>query len=237
MLLKDQVILVAGGSSGAGLKIAQACAKANAKVVITARREEQLNKACGEIGKNVTAFPADVTDREKIKHLLDWVIKKFGRIDILVNCAGINTGKRPLAVMPPEDWDQIMNINVTGTFNLIHYALPYMRKQKRGMVVSISSLAGSEPSAGAGSAYSASKHAMTVLTKIVSDEEMKNGIRSTVIYPGRINTPYLDTVPEDLTDEYRQQILQPEDIAAAFMYVATQPSRVHIPELYIQPAM
>ena len=110
-----------------------------------------------------------------------------------------------------------------------------MRQRREGTIISISSLAGTQPSVLAGTAYSASKHGMSVLTKMVDLEESVNGIRATVISPGEINTPILDQRPVKVSDEHKARILQPEDIGEAVLYVGSLPPRVCIPEMLIKP--
>lgn len=235
--LDNRVVLITGGSTGVGFSVAQKMIENGATVVITARNEEKLKAACNKLGKSAHYFVCDVAERPQVKNIIDEIVQKLGRIDILINNAGTNTLQRPIAKMPPEEWDRIFAVNATGTYNVVYYVLPHMRAQKSGLVVSISSVAGSVPSARGGFAYSASKHAMTVLTKIIAEEEIQNGIRSTVISPGRINTPFLDMVPEDLTADYKQNILQPEDIADAVLYVANMPKHVHVPEFFMLPVI
>ena len=235
--LSNRIVLITGGSTGVGFSVAQKMIESGATVVITARHEEKLKAACSKLGENAHFFVCDVADRPRVKNVVDAIVNKFGRIDILVNNAGTNTLHRPIAKMPPEEWDRIFAVNATGTYNVVYYVLPHMRAQKSGLVISISSIAGSVPSARGGFAYSASKHAMTVLAKIIAEEEIQNGIRSTVISPGRINTPFLEMVPEELTTEYKENILQPEDIADAVLYVANMPQHVHVPEFFMLPVI
>ncbi|MBD3375043.1 SDR family NAD(P)-dependent oxidoreductase [candidate division KSB1 bacterium] len=234
--LQNKIVLITGGSTGVGYSIAEKMVQKGAIAVLTARDESKLKTACNQLGKRAHYWGCDVSDRVRVKELIDWVVETFGRIDILVNGAGTNTLNRPIAQMPPEEWDRIFGVNATGTYNVVYYVLPHMRVQKSGLVISISSVAGSVPSSRGGFAYSASKHAMTVLTKIIAQEEMKHGIRSTVISPGRINTPFLEMVPEEITAEYREKILQPGDVAKAVMHIAQLPSHVHVPEYFIMPA-
>ncbi len=234
--LQNKIVLITGGSTGVGFSIAEKMVQKGATAVLTARDESKLKAACDQLGEKAHYCQCDVSDRARVKELIDWLVGKFGRIDILVNGAGTNTLKRPIAQMPPEEWDRIFNVNATGTYNVVYYVLPHMRAQRTGLVISISSVAGSVPSSRGGFAYSASKHAMTVLTKIIAQEEKQHGIRSTVISPGRINTPFLEMVPEELTAEYRKKILQPDDVAEAVMHIAELPSRVHVPEYFIMPA-
>ena len=235
MKLSEKVVLITGGGSGVGAAIARVCAREGARVVVIGRDEVKLKAVCDCIGRAASCFAADVTDRPRVKEVVDGVIVDRGRIDILVNNAGVNVVDRALAKLTPENWDFQMDINVTGSFNLIHAVLPHMRKRREGTIISISSLAGTQPSVLAGTAYSASKHGMSVLTKMVDLEESVNGIRATVISPGEINTPILDQRPVKVSDEHKARILQPEDIGEAVLYVGSLPPRVCIPEMLIKP--
>ena len=235
--LKNKIVLITGGSTGVGFSIAEKMIENGATAIFTARNEEKLQLACEKLGENAHYYICDVANRPLVKELVDWVENKFGRIDILVNNADTNTLKRPIAEMPPEDWDRILAVNATGAYNVVYYVLPLMRKQKSGLVISISSIAGSVPSSRGGFAYSASKHAMTVLTKLVADQEVKNGIRATVISPGRINTPFLAMVPGPLDEEYRQKILQPQDVTQVVLFVCQLPEHVLIPEVSMMPTV
>ena len=154
---------------------------------------------------------------------------------MLVNNAGVNVVDRSLEKLSPENWDLQMDVNATGAFNTLHEVLPIMRRQGDGLVIAISSVAGTAPGVLAGAAYSAAKHAMSVVTQTVNLEEAKHGIRASVISPGEINTPILDQRPVKVSDEHKARILQPEDIADVVIYVAALPPRVVISELVVKP--
>jgi len=235
MKLQDKVVVITGGGSGAGAGIAEVCAREGAHIVIVGRNEEKLKGVAAAIGDSVTCFAADVTDRPRVKELVDQVISDYGRIDVLVNNAGVNVVQRRLEVLSPEDWDDMMQVNVTGSFNVVHEILPHMRERGEGLVISISSLAGNHPSTLAGTAYTASKHALSALTRMIDMEESGNGIRATVISPGEINTPILDQRPVKVSDEHKKKILQTTDIGEAVLYVAAQPPNVCISDMTIKP--
>ena len=128
-----------------------------------------------------------------------------------------------------------MAVNATGAFNMIQAVLPQMRAQRGGLIINVSSIAGMRASALAGAAYSAAKHALHALSKVVGQEEEANGIRATLLAPGDINTPLLDQRPVAVTEEQRARILQPNDVAAAALFVATLPAHVCVPELVLKP--
>lgn len=237
MLLKGKVALVTGGGSGVGVAIAQQLAQAGAQVVVVGRRAEQLQATCDSITSGAPARPivADVAERAQVTALVEQIVSEFGRLDLLINNAGVNTPERRLEQLSDENWDYLMTVNATGAFNMIQAVLPRMRAQGDGLIINISSISGLRASTLAGAAYSASKHALNALSKVVGQEEEQHGIRSTIISPGDINTPLLDKRPVPVSAEQRAKILQPDDIAAAVLFVATLPAHVSVPELVIKP--
>src|SRR5262249_3141888 len=180
MLLEGKVALITGGGSGVGAAIARQFAQAGAQVIVVGRRAEQLQATCDAItsGKPARPIVADVADRAQVTALAEQIVSEFGRLDILVNNAGVNTPERRLDQLSGENWDLLMNVNATGAFNMIQAVLPQMRSQGDGLIINISSISGLRPSALAGAAYSASKHALNALSKVVSQEEEEHGIRS-----------------------------------------------------------
>lgn len=233
--LAGQVFLVTGGGSGVGAAVASSCTREGALVVIAGRDAGKLDAVRQAVGPSVDGVPADVTDRNQVQELVDRVVSAHGRIDVLVNNAGVNVVDRSLEKLSPEDWDHMLGINATGAFNMVHAVLPHMRRQGGGLIIAISSMAGLRAGPVAGAGYSAAKHALAALTRCIDLEESGHGIRATVISPGEIDTPILDVRPVKVTDEHRARILQPEDVAEAVVYVASQPDRVVIPELVIKP--
>ena len=235
MKLKDQVFIVTGGGSGAGAAIVESCVREGARVVTMGRDEARLRAACAKAGDRAYPKAGDVRDRNRVKEIVDWTLGEFGRVDVLVNNAGVNVVDRSLEKLSPENWDLQMDVNATGAFNTLHEVLPHMRRQAGGLVIAISSVAGTAPGVLAGAAYSAAKHAMSVVTQTVNLEEARHGIRACVISPGEINTPILDQRPVKVSDEHKARILQPEDIADVVVYVAGLPPHVVVSELVIKP--
>ena len=237
MQLKDKVALVTGGATGIGLAVARRFSAEGATVVICGRNRERLEAAARSIGGAgaVHPWPLDVTDRARVGEVVGKAIDRFGKIDILVNNAGVNVVERTMERIEPESWDTIMAVNATGAFNVAAEVLPHMRGRGDGLIVNVTSTAGCRASDLGGAAYSASKHAMDAFTKVVSLEEGHRGIRATVVAPGEVDTPLLEVRPVAVSDEHRAQILRPEDVAAAVLFVATLPPRAHVPELIIKP--
>ncbi len=235
--LAHKTALVTGGGTGIGAGIALALAEAGCRVVINGRREEKLketaNRFTGE--PRILTHAADVSDRASAKRLIDWANQQFGRIDILVNAAGINVVNRTMTALDPADWDRLMQVNATAAYNTMHYTLPQMRERQDGLIVNIVSIAGLRASPLGGVAYSASKFAMASLGTCVGLEEKDHGIRVTNIHPGEVETPILDARPVPVTKEHRARILQPEDVAAAVLMVCRLPPRAHVSDLVIKP--
>ncbi len=236
-MLDGKIALITGGGTGVGQAIAKSFAEAGAQVIITGRRQDKLEQACVAIQapKPVRYFTADVADRTQVAALIEWINSEFGLLDIVVNNAGVNIRERSIAELKPEGWAYVFDVNTTGVFNVIHAVLPQMRARRDGLLLTISSLGGIRPSTLAGAAYSASKHAVNALMQVIALEEKDNGIRATILAPGEINTPILDDRPVKVSDEHKARILQPEDVAAAALFIASLPARVHVPELLIKP--
>ncbi len=233
MDLKGRIALVVGGAGGIGLGIARALAAEGCRVAVADCGEEALQKAVGD-GK-MPGRVCDVTDRTQVAELFEWLVKELGSLDILVNSAGINVGNRMMANVDPADFDRVMAVNTTGTFNCIHAALPIMRERRAGLIVNVVSLAGLRVMPLAGMPYCVSKFATGALGTFVNLEEAANGIKVTNIYPGETNTPIVDKRPLPPPPEKRAQMLQPEDIAACVVAVAKLPPRAVVPELVITP--
>jgi NAD(P)-dependent dehydrogenase (short-subunit alcohol dehydrogenase family) len=237
MDLNGKIVLVAGGAGGIGLGIAKALAAEGCKVAITDNNEEALiNATKAEGGESVLiGKTCDITKREQVSQLFKWLEDELGPIDILVNSAGINVSNRMMSNIDPADFDRMMEVNTTGTFNCIHAALPTMRKKSSGLIVNIVSLAGKRVMLLAGMPYCVSKFATSALGTFVNLEECGNGIKVTNIYPGETNTPIVDKRPSPPPPEKRAKMLQPEDIAACVVTVAKLPARAIVPELIITP--
>lgn len=237
MRLDGKTALITGGGTGIGAGIAAALAKEGCAVVITGRREEKLREVADRCDAPVAirCRAADVAERSEASQVVAWASDELGRIDMLVNSAGINVVNRTMEALDPEDWDRLLKVNATGAFNCIHAVLPQMRARRDGLIVNISSIAGLRASLLGGVAYSASKFAMTALGTCVGLEEKDRGIRVTNVYPGEVETPILDNRPQPVSAEHRARILQPDDVASLVLAVACLPPRAHVPDLVIKP--
>jgi NADP-dependent 3-hydroxy acid dehydrogenase YdfG len=235
--LAGKIVAITGGGTGIGAGIAKGLAAAGCKVTVGGRRVEPLESLASSISSEhaVRAHAIDVADAQSVKTFFADIRAEVGDVDILVNSAGVNIQKRTMAEMSPEDWDRVMQINATGAYRCIHEVLPAMRQRKDGLVVNISSVAGKRAISLGGIAYCASKFAMTALGTAVSNEVREEGVRITNVYPGEANTPILDNRPTPVTQEHKDSILQPEDVASVVVTICSLPPRANVPEVVIKP--
>ena len=233
-----QTALITGAGSGMGRAIARTLAEAGLRVALVGRDRAKLERVRDEFGgPPALVEPCDVADRPAVGAMVERTLAALGTIDVLVCNAGINVPRRALEVLDPADWDRMIATNLTGAYNLVHFALPAMRAQGRGLVIQVASVAGLRASVLGGAAYSASKFGQAALGIVLGREERSRGIKSSVIYPGEVDTPILDARPVPLEPARRAVILQPEDIAAAVRFLVDLPPRAHVPELVITPAV
>jgi NAD(P)-dependent dehydrogenase (short-subunit alcohol dehydrogenase family) len=235
--LAGKTAVVTGGATGIGLGVARALADEGCRVAIAGRRRDALDAAVAEYRGDppLTAHPLDVADRASVADFFRWAHQELGRIDILVNSAGINVRRRTMAETDPLEWDRVLAVNATGVFNCMREVLPGMKEREDGLIVTISSISGLRASLLGGTAYCASKFAVTALTTAVALEYGKYGIRLTNVCPGEVDTPILENRPKPLTEEHRSRILRTEDIGAAVLMIALLPPRAHVTELVIKP--
>jgi 2-deoxy-D-gluconate 3-dehydrogenase len=194
--LTGKVAVVTGGNGGIGLGMAKGLAAAGAKIGIAARNADKAKAAMRELGSNASFFTVDVGKETSCREMIAAVADKLGRIDILVNCAGIAIRKRP-EVLNDAEWHQVLNVNLTGTFACSQAVYPHMQKQGGGKIINIGSMLsnfGAAPNA----AYAASKGAVVQFTKSLAVAWAKDNIQVNAILPGWIDT--------ELTVAARQQI-------------------------------
>ena len=235
--LANKTALVTGGGSGIGLGVAVALAREGCRVAIAGRRPEILKAAAATwTGEPPILHRAcDVADRGSVETLFAWASEQLGRIDILVNAAGVNIKNRMMANMEPPEWDRVLAINATGVYNCMYSVLPQMRERKDGVIVNISSISGKRAAALGGVAYNASKFAVAALGTSVANEEVPNNIRVTNVYPGEVDTPILEHRPQPVSAERRAKMLLPEDVADLVVAIIKLPPRAHVPDVVIKP--
>lgn len=235
---RKKVVWITGAGSGIGRAVACMFAAAGASLILIGRRADKLTSVYDEVcasGGRGEILALDVCRREKVNAAAAELIERHQRVDVLVNNAGLNVRGRKLGVLTGEDWDQVIQTNLTGAFNMINAALPAMRRQQDGLIVNVTSMAAKRVYGGAGVAYTASKHGMNGLSLSVAAEEGHNGIRCTSLMPGLVNTELLEKQAVTYSPEQRALMIQPEDIAQIIRFLALLPSRCKVPEMQVVP--
>ncbi len=232
-MLRGKVAWITGGGSGIGLAGGMELARAGVHVVISGRSADTLKEAERQLKAvgSCEAIALDVSNKQAVLKAAE----RIGRVDILVNSAGINDPKRNFFNVSLEAWDRIVGINLSGMFYCVHAVLPGMRERKDGVIINVSSWAGRYASTLTGPAYNATKHAVIALTESINMEEGMNGIRATSVLPGEVATPILEKRPVPPTPEVRAKMLQPEDLGKTLFFVASLPARACINEIIISP--
>jgi NADP-dependent 3-hydroxy acid dehydrogenase YdfG len=236
--LSGKIAWITGAGSGIGLAGAQALAAAGATVILSGRRAEPLEKEAAAIraaGGQAQAMALDVSDAAAAGRVAQAIIDRHGRIDILVNSAGMNVPNRFWSNQTPEGWNDVIRINLDGSFYCIAAVLPAMRAQRDGLVINISSWAGKYPSSVTGAAYNAAKHAVIAMTETLNQEECGNGIRACAVCPAEVATPIMDRRPVPPSAEERAKMLQPEDLGRTIRFIAEMPPHACINEITISP--
>ena len=230
--------IVTGAGTGIGRAVALALAAHGFDLALTGRRKPPLEEVASGVraaGANAHVIPGDVTDLGHVRALVREAADALGRIDVLVNSAGINTPKRRLDEIDVETWDRVIEINLSGTYYVTREVLPLMRAAGGGLIVNVISGSGLVARDYAGAAYTAAKHGVAGLSRSVNAEEWRHGIRCTAIYPGEVETAMLDSDYQRLQPGEQDMVLQPEDVAAAVMLAVRLPARALLSDLVIRP--
>lgn len=239
--IEGKVIVITGASSGLGEATARHLSAEGAIVVLGARRADRIQALAAELtakGNKAIAVTTDVTDRNQVKTLVDAAVQNFGRIDVMINNAGIMP-RAPLERLTIDDWDRTIDINIKGVLYGIAAALPYMKDQKGGQFVNVSSVAGHKISP-EGVVYAATKHAVRVISEGLRQEVKPYGIRTTIISPGAVATELLDSITqadlrEDMNDWYAKTAIPADSFARCVAFAISQPDEVDINEILFRP--
>jgi len=233
-----RVAWITGGGSGIGLAGAQELAKAGWTVVISGRRKEVIDEAAAAIvkaGGAAEAMPLDVASAEDAEKVAKAIVAKHGRIDLLVNSAGLNVPKRSWEDVTVEGWNKVVDVNLNGLMYCIRAVLPTMRAQQDGCIINVASWAGRHVSKLTGPAYTATKHAVLALTHSFNMDEFRNGLRACCLSPGEVATPIMKLRPVPPSAEDMAKMLQPEDLGRTIAFVASMPPHVCVNEILISP--
>ncbi|CAM3989009.1 SDR family oxidoreductase [Tsukamurella ocularis] len=242
--LTGKTALVTGASSGIGTGIARALASAGVNVGLAARRADRLESLKAELdqtGATALVLPTDVTDVTSVRDSAHRLQAQFGRIDILINNAGIMPIS-PLDAFKTDEWDQMVDVNLKGVLNGVAAVLPTMIEQRSGHIVNVSSIAGRRIFGAGFAVYSATKYAVSAFSEGLRQEVgAAHNVRVTTLEPGAADTELLGTTSDPaLQDAVRasaaeQQLITPADLAETVLFALRAPAHVNVADLFVLP--
>jgi len=235
-MLKDKTVVITGASSGIGEATSRKLYDAGANVVLGARRADRLENLKDKLGEKSRAFVVDVADPDQVKKMMTYTVEEFGRIDVLINNAGVGH-LGPMAETPLAEWLNMVDVNVKGLLSCIHAALPQLRENK-GHIINLASVAAHDvfPEA---VVYCATKHAVNAIT-VGFRKEFRDQVKITNISPGAVDTEFSDHTHhqekrQSFVKVFEGVVLTSEDIANAIHQVLTAPEHLVINEMIIRP--
>jgi NADP-dependent 3-hydroxy acid dehydrogenase YdfG len=237
--IKGKTVVITGASSGLGEATARHLANAGAKVVLGARRIDRLKALVAEIGLvEDSAIETDVTQADQVKHLVDQAVRLHGRIDVIVNNAGLMPHS-PLERGKIDDWDRMIDVNLKGVLYGIAAALPHMKEQKSGHIINVSSVAGHKVRPGS-TVYAATKTAVRVISEGLRQEVKPYNIRTTIVSPGAVESELPQSITEadvaaGIADFYERYAIPAESFARVVAFAIAQPDDVDINEILFRP--
>lgn len=239
--IKDKVIVITGASSGMGEAAAKHLATLGATVVLGARRAVKIEKLAKDIqqtGGKALAVKMDVTNLVQVKHLVNTAVQQFGRVDVIINNAGIMP-LSPMERLNVDEWYKMIDVNIKGVLNGIAAVLPYMKEQKFGQIINTSSVAGHKVFNGS-AVYSATKYAVRALTEGLRMEVKPYNIRTTIVCPGAVKTELLEHISEaDIQQTNKDYVgevgISPDSFARVVAFAISQPADVDINEVIFRP--
>ena len=239
--INGKVVAITGASSGIGERTANLLARGGAKVVLGARRRDRIDALAKEIaasGGKAVGFTVDVAKRAEVEAFVKGAVETFGRIDVIVNNAGIMP-IAPIEALKVEEWDRQIDVNLKGVLYGVAAALPQMQKQRSGHIINIASVYGIKVFAPGGVVYCATKAAVRVLTEGLRMELHSQNIRCTVISPGAIATELPESSSEEATRKYLREFykmaIPADSIASAIAYAISRPAEEEIDEVVLRP--
>jgi NADP-dependent 3-hydroxy acid dehydrogenase YdfG len=239
--ISGKVIVITGASSGLGEAAARLLSAQGAHVVLGARRGERLQHLVDELNhpeRRALAVATDVTVRDQVKRLVDTAVQTFGRIDVMVNNAGLMP-LSPLERLKVDDWDRMVDVNLKGVLYGIAAALPHMQRQMAGQFVNVSSVAGHKVMVN-GAVYSATKHAVRAMSEGLRQETKPWNIRTTIVSPGAVDSELKGSVSEPdiargMHDFYQANAIPAESFARAVAFAIDQPDDMDVNEILFRP--
>jgi NADP-dependent 3-hydroxy acid dehydrogenase YdfG len=241
--IKGKVVVITGASSGIGESTAKFLAEQGAKVVLGARRSKRIDEVAKEIsanGSKAIGLATDVTKRVEVEALIQRAVEGFGRVDVLINNAGIMP-IAPIDALKVDEWDRQIDVNIKGLLYGVAAALPHMQKQKSGHIINIASVFGIKMFAPGGVVYCSTKAAVRALTEGLRMELHSQNIRCTMISPGAIATELSESSSDEATRknlrEFMKMAIPASAIAKAIAYAIEQPGEVEVDEMVIRPTV
>lgn len=237
--IENKVVVITGASSGLGEATARELSRNGAKLVLGARRLDRLEKLAAELGLDArAAVKTDVTKVDQVKALVDRAVELHGRVDVIVNNAGVMP-QSYLERLRIDEWDQMIDVNIKGVLYGIAAVLPHMSAQKSGHIINVSSVAGHKVRAG-GAIYSATKHAVRVISEGLRQEVKPYNIRTAIISPGAVDTELPNSVGEEVTAAgikqfYEKMAIPADSFARCVVFAMSQPDDVDINEILFRP--
>src|ERR1700752_2654634 len=239
--ITDKVVVITGASSGIGESTAKLLAQQGARVVLGARRSNRIDAVVKEIsaaGGKAIGFATDVTKRAEVEALIRRAVDGFGRVDVLINNAGIMP-IAPIEALKVDEWDRQIDVNIKGLLYGVAAALPHMQKQKSGHIINMASVFGIKVFAPGGTVYCATKSAGRALTEGLRMELHSRNIRCTMISPGAVATELPDSSSEEATRtnlrEFYKMAMPADAVACAIAYAIEQAAEVEIDEVVVRP--
>jgi NADP-dependent 3-hydroxy acid dehydrogenase YdfG len=236
--IKGKIAWVTGAGTGIGRAGAIALAKAGANVILSGRRAAQLEAVARSItdaGGSAEIKVLDIIDAKTVDDAVGTIVESHGRLDILVNSAGLNLPNRRWRDITNETWNTIINVDLNGAFNVSHAALKVMREQRDGLIINVSSMASQRVGGVSGIAYTSAKHALNAMSESINHENCHLGIRACALCPGEVATEILDLRPAPPSDAERARMVQEEDVGATILFIAQMPPHVCLNEIHITP--
>jgi NADP-dependent 3-hydroxy acid dehydrogenase YdfG len=239
--IQDKVVVITGASSGMGATTARHLSRAGATVVIGARRTDRIEALAEELnaeGGKALAVATDVTNRDEVKALVDKAVETYGRIDVMLNNAGLMP-LAPLERLKFDEWEQMVDVNLKGVIYGIAAALPHMKERKSGHIINVSSVYGHKVAPGA-AVYCATKFGVRALSEGLRQEVKPYNIRTTIISPGAVATELLDHISEeDIAEgvrDYVSKVAVPaESFARMIAFTISEPEDVDVSEIMFRP--
>jgi NADP-dependent 3-hydroxy acid dehydrogenase YdfG len=239
--IEGKVVVITGASSGLGEATARLLSAEGAHVVLGARRADRLKSLMDELtgrGGKAIAVSTDVIQRDQVKKLVDAAVQAYGRIDVMINNAGLMP-QAPLERLKIDEWDRMIDVNIKGVLYGIAAALPHMQRQKAGHFINVSSVAGHKVGPGF-AVYAATKHAVRALSEGLRQEVKPYNIRTTVISPGAVATELPNGVTDPAVAErihkfYAEVAIPAESFARTVAFAMSQPDEVDVNEVVFRP--